>query len=277
MQYRAQREPISPGVERSRHRPSRGPEALTYDLANVIALIGNFGSGKSEVAVNLALTLAAEGRKVAIADLDVVNPYFRCREAMDLLASHDIELVMPDTRYFSADLPIVVPRIKAIIERPDDCSILDVGGDDVGATVLASLADAFRSVRHDFLQVINLSRPFTDTVEGCLAIGRQIERAARLTITGLVGNTHLMDETTPEHLAEGYAFVQEVSRTTGLPVKFVTVDRSLMASVPVDDWSCPVLPLTRHLLPPWKRPEADLGSDNFLLRGRGISPHLHKE
>ncbi|UCF67048.1 MAG: cobalamin biosynthesis protein CbiA, partial [Acidobacteriota bacterium] len=100
-------------------------------------IVGGFGSGKTEVAVNLAINLARRGRTVQVADLDLVNPYFRCREARALMEHHAIRVVVPPGAQAYADLPILLPEIKGMLHPPEDTlSLFDVGGDDVGATVL---------------------------------------------------------------------------------------------------------------------------------------------
>jgi len=234
------------------------------DLKPVVVIIGNYGSGKTEVALNYALACAAHGEQVKIADLDIVNPYFRTREARDLLREAGIEVILPDARYLNADLPIVVPQIRGIIKRPGQRTILDVGGDDVGATVLSSLIDLFRTAEHDVLMIVNKSRPFTDTVAGCEKIAREIERSSRLRITGVVGNTHLMHHTTADIVYEGAAFARSVANRLTVPLTFITVDRRLMDEIDATRIDCPILAFKRLLLPPW-RPETKLGSANFKL------------
>ncbi len=226
--------------------------------------VGNYGSGKTEVSVNLALALAESGSTVEMADLDVVNPYFRSREVRHLLEKQNIRTVLPDDGLLNADLPIVVPGIRGLIQRPRGVAILDVGGDDVGATILGSLRDVLLAADHDMLQVVNGYRPFTDTVEGTVAITREIEAAARLSVTGVVGNPHLMEETTLDTILNGYAFTCDVAQELGLPVLFITCPEALIDALSPDAVACPVLPIRQRLLPPWKRRQA-LGPKKFLL------------
>ncbi|HSM74885.1 MAG TPA: cobalamin biosynthesis protein CbiA, partial [Desulfobacterales bacterium] len=134
---------------------------MGLNLKGVIIIVGNYGSGKSEVAVNLAVHNRRAGRSVRIADLDLVNPYFRTREARRPLAALGIEVILPPERYLHADLPILDPAVAGAVLAPGDITILDMGGDGVGATVLAALADAFRNRPPRMLQVVNPYRPFT--------------------------------------------------------------------------------------------------------------------
>ena len=132
-------------------------------------------------------------------------------------------------------------------------ALLDAGGDNVGATVLAALGDAFAGRRCQVLQVINPWRPDTSTVEGCIALLRRIETSARLAATGLIGNANLIDETTPQVVVEGYEFASAVGAAIGLPLAFVTVAEELQPQVDPTQFDCPVLTIRRQLVPPWKR------------------------
>jgi hypothetical protein len=220
--------------------------------SSLIIIVGNYGSGKTEVAVNLALFLARQGRTVQIADLDIVNPYFRCREARALMESAGIRVVVPPGSQASADLPIVLPEIKGML-RPqgDQISIFDVGGDPVGARILSSYNDILRDEPYDLWQVINSRRPNTDTVAGCIAMGAGIEASSRLKITGLIVNSHLVSETTPAVILEGLRLAKEVSFQSGLPIKFVTAMWPLYDDPELDEIAVPILRLNRYLLPPW--------------------------
>jgi hypothetical protein len=167
-----------------------------------------------------------------------------------------IEVVLPPEQYLQADLPILSPRVAGLIRRPSQLTLLDVGGDDVGATVLASLEDEFKGKPLRVLQVINPLRPFTETVEGCLTIRKQIEQASRLSINGIIGNANLIDETTADHIYDGYEFVNGLCENSGLPLEFITVSRELLSVVDTRQFACPVLAIERQLVPPWQKPVA---------------------
>lgn len=241
------------------HDSCAKPVRLSVDTGIVgpedrlIFVVGNYGSGKTEVAVNLALRLAAQGARVQLADLDLVNPYFRSREARELLESHGIRVVLPPARLAAADLPIVVPEIRGMLHPPPGThSLFDIGGDDVGARVLGSLAPDLADGRYELWQVINAQRPFTDTVEGCLAMQKDIESASRLRVTGLLVNSHLIDETTPETVLTGWRLAQELAQRSGLPIRAVAVLERLADAPPlVEAVTAPVLPLRRTMVPPW--------------------------
>jgi hypothetical protein len=222
-------------------------------IKGIVIIVGNFGSGKTEVAINLAVNRKRSGTDVRIADLDLVNPYFRTREAREPLAELGIEVVLPPEKYLQADLPILSPAIAGLIRRPSQLTLIDAGGDDVGATVLASLEDPFRKKRVHMLQVVNPYRPFTDTVTGCLRMRDQIEKASKMSITGIVGNANMIDETTVEDIYKGYDFVKALSDESRLPLEFITASAELLPEIDVERFSCPVLPIERQLVPPWKK------------------------
>lgn len=226
---------------------------MEIDLTGVVIIVGNFGSGKTEVSINLAVYNKKAGIDVRVADLDIVNPYFRTREAAAPLSKLDIEVVLPPKEYLQADLPIVSPVVAGMIKQPNTLTLIDVGGDDVGATVLASLADAFKNQKVKMIQVVNPLRPFTGSIKGCLKIQKEIETASKMTITGLVGNANLIDETNAAHIINGHDFVRNLSRESGLPLEFITAPREILSELDKKQFSCPVLPIDRQLVPPWKK------------------------
>jgi len=228
----------------------------------LIMVAGNYGSGKTEVAVNLAIALVEKGLQLSIADLDIVNPYFRCREARGLMEAHDIRVVVPPASLTWADLPIVMPEIKGMLHPGDNqVSIFDVGGDEVGARLLSSLVEPLGDGPYALWQVINSRRPFTDTPEGCLKMKAGIEKTSRLEVTGLVVNSHLMHETTPEVILEGYQLARRVSEQSKIPIMFVTAMENLADAPELGEVEVPILRLRRYMLPPWIRPKQDEESE----------------
>lgn len=239
-----------------------GPEKVTLFL-------GNYGSGKTEVAVNYALHLAAgkPADSVALADLDLVNPYFRSREPRDLLEAAGVRVIVPDREYQNADLPILVPGVRAALSASTAHVILDVGGDDAGARVLGALTEALPAGSYQALMVLNGNRPFTGDVAGIERIRREIERAGRIRIGGFVSNTHLMGETTLETIMDGHRLAQDAATSTGLPLELVCAPEALVAAVSARVAE-PVLPIVRYLPPAWMTQAggADImGKDLFRL------------
>ena len=213
-------------------------------------IVGHFGSGKSEVAVNLALLARSDGREVTLVDLDLVNPYFRSREALALMEAQGIRVVLPGAGMRDADLPILVPQVRAYLEAATSYGVLDVGGDDVGARVLGSLFGSLNGADHRVLMVINAKRPFSDTVAGCRRVQGEIEASARLRISGFVSNAHMMEGTDRTVIGEGLELASAVAEDAGLPLEFVTAPRELAAEVEAAH-GLPVLAIDRTLLPPW--------------------------
>ncbi len=239
------------------------------DISSYI-LVGDYGSGKTEVAVNLTLELAREyasvggraaparaddllTRKISIADLDLVNPYFRCREALEPLERAGVRVVMPQGSHQYADLPILLPQVKGLLQDEATLSVLDVGGDEVGSRVLAGLSPAFSAERHHFLFVVNANRPFNDTVDGVERTIARIEAASGLRVSGLVSNTHLMQETTPEMVAQGAALAAEVAAARNVPVLWVAAMEDVVRELDEAALPAPLLVMRRIMVPPWLR------------------------
>jgi hypothetical protein len=219
-----------------------------------IIFVGNFGSGKTEVAVNFARYVRQAGENpVYVIDLDVVNPYFRSREAIHVLAKEGISVIAPTGEKFYADLPIIVPEVRSLLLTSKGRVILDVGGDDLGATVLASIRDAIPDGSYQLWIVLNARRPFTDTVEGALKMVGQIETASKLKVTGIVSNTHLLHDTTPEIVGEGVKMAREVAKRLSLTVPFVAVAEKIVQSVGSESGGLPILPLRLTMRRPWEK------------------------
>ena len=226
---------------------------MDISLEGIVIIVGDFGSGKTEVAINLAVYRRQAGCDVRIADLDLVNPYFRTREARRQLRALGIGVIIPPEKYLQADLPILIPEIGGLIRQPAQLTILDAGGGEAGVTVLAALYDAFKHHEVSMLQVVNPFRPYTGSLEGCRTVRRRIEAAARAPVTGIIGNANLMEETTAEDIVWGHDFCRRLADENGLPLAFITADVQLLPQVDRRRFSCPVLPITRQLVPPWKK------------------------
>jgi len=237
---------------------------MEINLSGIVAIVGNYGSGKTEVSINLAVHQKRAGLDVRVADLDLINPYFRTREAKAPLNDLGIEVVVPTKEYLQADLPVLSPAVGGLLRRPAQLTLLDVGGDDAGSTVLSSLAEHLRAKQVNMLQVVNPHRPFTSTVAGCLKIKAEIERSARLQVNGFIGNANLIDETTVDDIYRGYEFALGLARASELPLAFITAAAELVPQIELQRFECPVLILERQLVPPWKK-AAPLGIKNYAV------------
>jgi hypothetical protein len=223
---------------------------MLFGSEKATLIVGHFGSGKSEVSVNLALAALPVKSDVTLVDLDLVNPYFRSREAAALLEQAGVRVVLPEARYLDADLPILVPAVRSLLMAGSSYGVIDVGGDDVGARVLGALEDALVDAPVRVLMVLNHLRPFSDTVAGCLRMRDAIEASGKVRITGFVSNGHLMEDTTPTEILEGLALGLAVSREGGVPLEFVTAPEALAQEL-APQLPVPVLAIRRNLLPPW--------------------------
>ncbi len=241
-----------------------GAESFLSGLKRVNIFCGGYGSGKTEIAVNFALHLAARGKPVKIADLDIVNPYFRSREVREELRRHGIQVLVPNERLISADLPIVMPEIKGAIETGNEAVVLDLGGDPAGARVMASIAQAMPKDDYHGFFVLNSRRPFTRTPAAVAGIMSEISRASGMAITGQVVNSHLIDETAVDVVEEGFRLAEEVSRDTGTGIAFVAVERSMLDRFDAAGCGYPVMVLDRHMLKPWEDSDR-LGREKFKL------------
>lgn len=224
-------------------------------LSGVVIIVGNYGSGKTEVTVNLAFHHQQLGMQVQVADLDLVNPYFRAREARKALEGMGIGVILPPEELMQADLPILMPQVAGLIGGPGELALLDVGGDDVGATVLAALQQAFRRVEGPvtMMQVINPFRPNTESIDGCLRMRQAIEKKACLPVAKWIGNAHMLEETSLEHFRQGHDFMRSLQDASGLGVEFVTAPHELLPLIDIQQSDWPVLPIHRQLVPPWKK------------------------
>jgi hypothetical protein len=237
-----------------------GKAGIRYPVIDktLIVIVGGFGSGKTEVSVNLAKYFAASGQgPVTLIDLDLVNPYFRTREVASEMAMSGINVIVPPGDQSHADLPILLPEIKGVIRHHLGKLIIDAGGDTQGTRALGSLADEFTANEYEMLMVLNSRRPQTADVAGCLKTMHRIETAAKLKFTGLIANSHMIDETDITVLDEGYQLACEVSRRADLRLVFVSAKAEVLDLMDTSIFECPVLPLTRIMLKPWeRRPES---------------------
>lgn len=222
--------------------------------SRVTIVVGHFGSGKTEIAVNGAIRKAAGGEGVALVDLDVVKPYFRSRSTREHMRAHGVQVVAPEGEIEQADLPIVLPEVRRVLGEPGRAVIMDVGGDPVGTRALGSVSDAVPVDVTEVLLVLNFRRPYTENVEDAAAMVQEIGRAARLPVTGLVSNTHLLDETTSDLVREGHALAAGAGRRVGIPVVAVCCEERLRAEFRDDEFPCPVLALRRLIHPIFEQP-----------------------
>lgn len=184
---------------------------------NLYIIIGAYGSGKSEYSVHFSRSLKNEGYDVVLADLDVVNPYFRTRDVKDVFENEGIEVIAPDGQFRHADVPMISPRIKGAIENTEKTVILDVGGDPAGCRALGRFVEQINHRNYHLMFIINTCRPFTSSVEEILIMMEMLEFSSKLKITELVCNTNLMEYTDTEIVTKGISIISEVSTKSNIP------------------------------------------------------------
>lgn len=198
------------------------------DYKRLTLLSGHYGSGKTNIAVNMAFDLRKSKDRVAIADLDIVNPYFRTRDSEQELAEADIRLICSSYANTNLDAPAMPQEMYALVDDTGLSAIVDVGGDDRGALALGRISDAIREEgNYDMYLVINCYRPLTPDAESTLEVLQEIEAACRLPFTAIINNSNLAAETTPESVLASLDYAEAVSKATGLPIRLTTVEASL--------------------------------------------------
>lgn len=190
---------------------------------------GHYGSGKTNIAVNYALRLAKEGKQVCIADLDIVNPYFRTADSRKELESAGVELISPQFASSNVDLPALPAQAYKLVEDKSCYGIMDIGGDDRGAYALGRYVPYIkRENDYRMAYVANRCRPLTRTAAEALEVMREIEAASGLAFTDIVNNSNLASETDVQTVLDSLDFIRELSEMSGLPV-FMTTVRSDLA------------------------------------------------
>lgn len=183
------------------------------------AIIGNFGSGKTELALNMAFEAAAKGEKVTFVDIDVINPYFRSTERKAELDAAGIRLISPNFTSSGVEVPSIPPEIFSVFSDNSDLVIFDVGGDPVGAIAMGQYYGYFKSLESfEVWYVINARRPLSSGPDENIEMLGKIQGVSRLKVTGILNNTNLAHETTEDDLFYGMEVTREVSERTGLPV-----------------------------------------------------------
>lgn len=222
----------------------------------ILIVTGHYGSGKTEFAVSLAMLLARENRtgfpRLALCDLDIVNPYFRSRERKELLESAGVKVYGGMFgKGATAEIPELAASVRAPLEDPGCFTIVDAGGNDSGALVLNQFSDLFTREARFTAAVVNASRPETRDPDGALAHIRSIERATGLGIDGLVSNTHMLMETKPADIVRGYALCSGLGGLLKKPVIAVAYPEKLVGASALSGISAPLVPLGMYMRETW--------------------------
>ena len=180
---------------------------------------GHYGSGKTNIAVNYALHLAKEGKQVVIADLDIVNPYFRTKDSAAVLENAGVTLISPQFANSNVDLPALPAESYRLVQDKSVYGIMDIGGDDRGAYALGRYVPSIlEENNYRMVFVANCYRPLTRTPEEAMEVMREIEEACGLAFTDIINNTNLASETTPETVLTSQDYMEKLSALSGLPI-----------------------------------------------------------
>ncbi len=218
---------------------------------------GGFGSGKTEVALNYAVKLRENVSKVTVVDLDLVNPYFRTRTAINALERRGINVISPSGKLAGADVPALPPAIQGVLEKNEGPGIFDVGGNDIGAAVLRRFKKDLPDSTYTLFMVVNVCRIFTRDTEGIIDVLKRIESMSGLRVDALISNTNLGPETDKGIILKGHQIILEAAGQLGLPVPFMAVRRDLAGDL--GEVGVPVLKLDLFLKLPWDIYEGDTG------------------
>lgn len=200
---------------------------------HVYIFTGHFGSGKTEVAVNFAAELRRQkpAGKIALIDLDIINPFFRSADAKARLEAMDITVEVPLYANTNVDVPALTGKMGALIEDPSYDVVLDIGGDDLGARAVGYYSEQIKKRSHTIFFVVNAFRPFTSTLPAALKIYDEVESATLLKIDGIVNNSNLLEHTEPTTVTGALPFLQEIAEARHVPVLMHTAMRELLPAL----------------------------------------------
>lgn len=220
------------------------------DDHRVHVITGHYGSGKTEFALNFAFKKAEKQDNIAIADMDIVNPYFRSREKKAELEERGIKLISSSTGYSTADVPAISPEVYGILQSNKYEVILDVGGDPNGARVLGRYFQYFQEDNYNMWMVVNANRHNTQKSKEVIEYINRIQDSSRIAMTGLINNTHMIRETSKEDIIRGNDLVVEVSEITGLPIVYTSVLEEVVPDLP-KDIKGEIFPISLKMRPYW--------------------------
>ncbi len=213
--------------------------------------VGSFGSGKTEIAINYSIYCRKSHAKVAIVDLDIVNPYFRTREVKNALNLKGVKVVAPEGKLTYADLPLISPEIKGLIQNSDYHLILDVGGDDIGTVVLGNFRYFIKDLDYEMLLVVNSYRPFTQNVPQIKQMAQEIENSSRLKISGIISNPNLSRQTDEKIIKQGHILIKQASQKLNLPIKFICIDERFSQKIKQENFEESIFYIKRFMHLPW--------------------------
>ena len=219
-------------------------------MSSLLIICGHYGVGKTNLSVNVAIESARSGKRTVLIDLDTVNPYFRSSDHRAVLEKDNVELVVPEFANTNVE-SLFVPHMDLTFDD-GKFTIIDVGGDDAGATVLGRYSNTIKERGYEMWYVINKNRPMTSEAEDTAEMLRSIEKACRLEATGIVNNSHLKEYTTIDTIKDSAEYAEKVSRTTGLPIVRTTCPKGISGK---EQNIIPLYPVDIYVRTPWDTEE----------------------
>jgi len=205
------------------------------DFKPLTLICGHYGCGKTNLSLNIALDLVSRGETVTLVDMDVVNPYFRSSDYRELVERAGVRLIASAYAGGNLDSPAIPAEVASIFDNPQGYTLIDVGGDDVGATALGRFARKIQAMDYDMLYVVNKYRPITADAASAGEILREIEFKSRLKATGIVNNSHLMGYTTEETILTSLEYARQTASDMGLPLRFTTAPESVADKLDIEN------------------------------------------
>ncbi len=196
--------------------------------ARILVLVGNYGSGKTEISLNLALKLARRGEKVTLVDLDIVNPYFRSSERTELLEKEGVKVYAPSFAMSTVDVPSLPADIQAVFADKSRRVIFDVGGDDTGAAALGQYKPYFDQDDVEVLFVVNAFRPLSGDADSVCDLMLRVAGRSRLSPTAVINNANVAWETEESDLVRGEELLREVSTRMNLPIGYLCAKQDIL-------------------------------------------------
>ena len=203
-----------------------------YKYKRVTLFAGHYGSGKTNLAVNFALKMQKNGKNVKIADLDIVNPYFRTKDSAKVLNDAGIELISPAFANTNLDLPALPAEVYSLVQQKDFYAVMDIGGDDRGAYALGRYRDYILEENdYEMIFVANFYRPLTRTADEAIEVMREIEAASKIPFTAIINNSNIGEATTAQTVIDTFDRANELSMKTNLPIIFTSGKTDVLSGI----------------------------------------------
>ena len=219
----------------------------------VLVLVGGYGAGKTQLSISLALKWAREAKRVALVDLDLINPYFRSREIAETLEAEGVEVIRPEGDLAFAENPSLPPQIDGALRDPTRRVVLDVGGNETGATIVGRYHTLLEAEDIAVLQVVNIFRPFSSTIEEIESLRLDMERKSHLKVQGWINNSNLLDWTTLEDWQSAAELMQTLVNQSKIPLETCGVNPKWAEKIGLR-WEPNWIPVERYLSLGWKNP-----------------------